>query len=87
MLHARVCVPRQYARFCGIVHGEKTRKFFAKLVRLGYASMYDCRYKWGADLPPQSPGALRAVDEADTGTARYVGITRGRTTPALVKIL
>ena len=44
MLHAGVCVPRQYARFCGIVHGEKTRKFFAKLVRLRYASMYDCRH-------------------------------------------
>jgi hypothetical protein len=34
MLHAGVCVPRQYARFCGIVHGQKTRQFFAKLVRL-----------------------------------------------------
>jgi hypothetical protein len=44
MLHAGVCVPRQYARFCGIVHGAKTQKFFAKLVRLGYASMYDCRH-------------------------------------------
>ncbi len=44
MLHAGVCVPRQYARFCGIVHGQKTRKFFAKLVRLKYASMYDCRH-------------------------------------------
>jgi hypothetical protein len=33
MLHTGVCVPRQYARFCGIVYGEKTRKFFAKLVR------------------------------------------------------
>ncbi len=39
MLHAGVCVPRQYARFCGIVHGAKTRKLFAKLVRLQYASM------------------------------------------------
>jgi hypothetical protein len=44
MLHSGVCVPRQYARFCGIVYGEKTRKFFAKLVRLRYASMYDCRH-------------------------------------------
>jgi hypothetical protein len=44
MLHAGVCVPRQYARFCGIVYGDKTRKFFAKLVRRGYASMYDCRH-------------------------------------------
>ena len=44
MLHAGVCVPRQYARFCSIVHGAKTRKFFAKLVRLQYASVYDCRH-------------------------------------------
>jgi hypothetical protein len=44
MLHPGVCVPRQYARYCRIVHGQKTRKFFAKLVRRGYASMYDCRH-------------------------------------------
>jgi hypothetical protein len=44
MLHAGVCVPRQYARFCGIVHGAKTPKFFAKLVRPQYASMYDYRH-------------------------------------------
>jgi hypothetical protein len=44
MLHTGVCVPRQYARYCRIVHGQKTRKFFAKLVRRGYASMYDCRH-------------------------------------------
>lgn len=44
MLHSGVCVPRQYARFCGIVHGAKTRKFFDKLVRLQFASMYDCRH-------------------------------------------
>ncbi len=29
MLHTGVCVPRQYARFCGIVYGAKTRNFFA----------------------------------------------------------
>ena len=33
MLHTGVCVPRQYARYCRILHGQKTRKFFAKLVR------------------------------------------------------
>ena len=44
MVHAGVCVPRQYATFCGIVHGQKTRKFFATLARLGFASIYDCRH-------------------------------------------
>jgi hypothetical protein len=50
MLHAGVCVPRQYATFCGIVHGQKTRKFFAKLVRLGLASR--------SRLSPAPEGAL-----------------------------
>lgn len=44
MLHAGVCVPRQYATFCGIKHGAKTQKFFNKLVRLGHISMMDCRH-------------------------------------------
>ena len=44
MLHAGVCVPRQYARFCGIVYGAKTRKLFDKLVRLRYASITTGRH-------------------------------------------
>lgn len=38
MLHSGVCLLRQYTAFAGIVHGQKTRKFFAKLVRRGYAT-------------------------------------------------
>ncbi|MGE3513058.1 MAG: hypothetical protein AB7N65_29695, partial [Vicinamibacterales bacterium] len=41
MRHAGVCVMRQYATFADIVFGDKTRAFFAKLVRLGYASSFD----------------------------------------------
>jgi len=33
MLQTGVCVPRQYARFCGIVYGAKTRKFFDRTRR------------------------------------------------------
>ena len=66
MLHAGVCVPRQYARFCGIVHGQKTRKFFAKLVRLRYASMYDCRHTAHGSItsisaPSTRPSASRTI--------------------------
>jgi hypothetical protein len=32
MLHAGVCVPRQYARFAGIAYGHKVNRFFDKLV-------------------------------------------------------
>lgn len=44
MRHSGVCLLRQYSTFAGIVHGQKTRQFFAKLVRLGYASTYDCAH-------------------------------------------
>jgi hypothetical protein len=42
MLHTGVCVPRQYARFCRIVHGQKTRKFFDKLLRLSTLRSRSC---------------------------------------------
>jgi hypothetical protein len=44
MRHAGVCLPRQYAAFAGIVHGQKTRAFFAKLIGRRYASAYECRH-------------------------------------------
>ena len=31
--HSGVCVMRQYSTFAGIVFGQKTRKFFANLLR------------------------------------------------------
>lgn len=42
--HSGVCLMRQYSAFAGIVFGQKTRKCFAKLVRLGYVSTYDCAH-------------------------------------------
>lgn len=47
MCHAGVCLPRQYARFAGIVQGQKTRAFFGKLVSRGYAAAYPCRHNRG----------------------------------------
>ena len=66
MLHTGVCVPRQYARFCGIVYGEKTRKFFAKLVRLQYASMYDCRHNRARIYHLNQRALYAAIDDADS---------------------
>jgi hypothetical protein len=40
--HSGVCVMRQYSTFAGLVFGQKTRKFFDKLVRSGFVSTYDC---------------------------------------------
>ena len=44
MRHAGVCLLRQYSAFAGIVHGQKTRAFFRKLVSRHYASAYACRH-------------------------------------------
>jgi hypothetical protein len=66
MLHTGVCVPRQYARFCGIVYGEKTRKFFSKLVRLQYASMYDCRHNRARIYHVNQRALYAAIGEADS---------------------
>jgi hypothetical protein len=70
MLHAGVCVPRQYATFCGIVHGQKTRKFFAKLVRLGLASMYDCRHNRARIYHLHQKALYRAIGEAESRLRR-----------------
>lgn len=70
MLHAGVCVPRQYARFCGIVHGDKTRKFFAKLVRLRYASMYDCRHNRARIYHVNQRALYAAIGAADSTLRR-----------------
>lgn len=72
MLHAGVCVPRQYARFCGIVHGQKTRKFFARLVRLGYATAHDCRHNRAVLYHIQAKVLYRAVGEAESRFRRPV---------------
>ena len=57
MRHAGVCVLRQYSTFAGIVHGQKTRSFFHKLVSRRYASAYACRHNRGRLSRP----SLRAV--------------------------
>jgi hypothetical protein len=76
MLHAGVCVPRQYARFCGIVHGAKTRKFFAKLVRLGIASMYDCRHNRARIYHVTQRALYAAIGEPDSTFRRRMSINR-----------
>src|SRR5260370_40685935 len=65
MLHAGVCVPRQYATCCVIVHGQKARMFFAKLVRLGFASMYDCRHNRARIYRLRQKSLYRAIGEAE----------------------
>jgi hypothetical protein len=47
MQHSGVCLLRQYTAFAGIVHGQKTRNFFAKLVARRFATAHACRHNRG----------------------------------------
>ena len=76
MLHTGVCVPRQYARYCRIVHGQKTRKFFAKLVRLGYASMYDCRHNRAQLYHLNKRALYAAIGQATSGLQRPLPLSQ-----------
>src|SRR5436190_482663 len=73
MRHAGVCLPRQYTAFAGIVHGNNTRTFFAKLERLGYASSFACRHNRGRIYHVHHYGLYRAIGEANSRYRRLVG--------------
>jgi hypothetical protein len=44
MLHAGVCMDRQYCAFAGIQHGQATQNFFADLVKRRFATVYRCAH-------------------------------------------
>lgn len=70
MLHSGVCLLRQYTAFAGIVHGQKTRKFFAKLVKQGYATAYPCRHNRGRVYHVQHQPLYRAIGEPESRLRR-----------------
>src|SRR5467141_2801430 len=76
MLHSGVCLLRQYATFAGIVEGQKTRKFFAKLVRLRYASAYPCRHNRGRVYQVRHKPLYRAIGETDSPHRRPLSPAR-----------
>src|SRR5262249_57071436 len=61
-----VCLLRQYSAFAGIVHGQKTRKFFAKLVSRRFATAYSCRHNRGRVYHVHHKAFYRAIGEADS---------------------
>lgn len=76
MLHSGVCLLRHYTAFAGIVHGQKTRKFFAKLVRHGYATAYQCRHNRGRVYHLQHKPLYRAIGETDSRLRRPMSAAR-----------
>ena len=57
--HSGVCVMRQYSTFAGIVFGQKTRKFFANLVRARVRLDLRLRAQSRTRLSRASSGNLR----------------------------
>lgn len=76
MRHSGVCVQRQYATFAGIVHGQKTRAFFAKLVRRGYASAFECRHNRGRIYHVHHSALYAAIDASNSRYRRPVSASR-----------
>lgn len=76
MLHSGTCLQRQYTAFAGIVHGEKTKRFFAKLVRLRYASAYPCRHNRGRVYQVHHKALYRAIGETDSRHRRPLSPAR-----------
>ena len=76
MLHSGVCLLRQYSAFACIVHGQKTRKFFHKLVSRGYAKAYACRHNRGRVYHVQHKALYRAIGETDSRHRRPLSAAR-----------
>jgi hypothetical protein len=74
--HSGVCVMRQYSTFAGIVFGQKTRKFFAKLVQLGLVSTYDCAHNRGRVYHLRHRAIYEVIDEPDSRLRRPPAVSR-----------
>jgi len=64
--HSGVCVMRQYSTFAGIVFGQKTRKFFDRLVRSGFVATYDCAHGRGRVFHVRHRAIYEAIGEPDS---------------------
>lgn len=76
MLHAGVCLPRQYTAFAGIVFGQKTRDFFERLTRERFATAHPCWRGAGRIFHVHHKGLYRAIGEPDNRHRRSATVAR-----------
>lgn len=76
MQHSGVCLLRQYTAFAGIVQGQKTRNFFAKLVSRRFATAHGCRHNRGRIYHVQHKALYRAIGETDSRLRRPLSADR-----------
>lgn len=65
MLHAGVCLRRQYCAYAGIVAGQKTRDFFEALLAQGCATAYACGHNKAQVYHVHRKALYRAIGEPD----------------------
>lgn len=72
MLHAGVCVPRQYARFAGTAYGHNVTKFFDRLIERGYATASDCLHNRAALYHVHHQALYRAIGQPQSRYRRPI---------------
>jgi hypothetical protein len=72
MLHAGVCVPRQYAAFAGTAYGHNVTKFFDKLVQRGYATAGGCLHNRAELFHIHHQALYRAIGQPQSRYRRPV---------------
>lgn len=76
MLHAGVCLPRQYAAFAGTAYGHKASRFFSRLVERGYASAAGCVHNRARVYHVHHRPLYRAIGEPESPHRRPVPASR-----------
>lgn len=76
MLHAGVCMDRQYCAFAGIRHGQKTQDFFGDLVERRFATVYRCAHGRARIFHVHRRGLYEAIGEPDSRFRRPTPVPR-----------
>ena len=76
MLHAGVCVGRQYCAFAGITYGQVVSDFFGSLVRRGYASPHRCGTSRWRVFHVHHKALYRAIGEPDNRHRKPTAVAR-----------
>jgi hypothetical protein len=76
MLHAGVCMERNYEAYAGIRHGQKVHDFFAHLVGRGVATAHATSARTGRLFHIHHKALYRAIGEPDNRHRRPVALPR-----------
>ena len=76
LLHAGVCLGRQYCTFARLAPGQKMRDFFQRLVSRGYATVRRCRHHRALIYHLHSRPLYTAIGEPNSRYRRPVTVAR-----------